>query len=246
MERNKQILKSTQTLTLTITAALLLIAAADDLDYRSRGNRSEGARPKPVGGYDLVLVGAMVEGGVPAPAQLPKDLELRFYLKDKRDVHLTIREREAETYYWLDEVEQSWRRGVNVFSWPSAEVVGPLEVSLANLTVLARLDSALTDGVDEVAPVVFPQRFVPKPVERYRFTFKCNSRARVGWKLFRGNATEPIAQQTERRISAGLFDVEWNAGRQPAGRYRLKVEGYFLNDNEPIDQVVLFDHRPDW
>jgi hypothetical protein len=99
--------------TLTLAAALLTTAAVDPLAYRARNGRWEGVRSGPVSGYDVELLGAMVESEQ-ATAGVPDEMAVLFFLDGQEDVYLTVRERDPLEYYWLDRVvpPKGWR------SWP--------------------------------------------------------------------------------------------------------------------------------
>jgi hypothetical protein len=95
------------------------------LQYRNRGNRYEGVRPKPVSGYDIELISARV-GYKEAGKQMPERLKVQVYLAQPSQVHLTVRELDYKYYYWMDKVQPAkpWQPGFdNVFDWPTREVI---------------------------------------------------------------------------------------------------------------------------
>src|SRR6185436_9647898 len=115
---------------LLVTSVLGLVAfgiAGDDFSYRDRGNRHEGTKPKPIGGYDVELLGAVVEPS--SMADFPDRAAVSFFLEREEPVCFLIREREPREYYRLDQVKPAspWRPGAtNTFEWPSGEVLRPL------------------------------------------------------------------------------------------------------------------------
>lgn len=229
--------------------AWCLLGAVDPLAYSDRGNRHEGVDPKPVSGYDIVLVGAVVETAGTETAW-PEDASLAFFLDRPREVFITLRERRPKTYYWLDKVrpERPWRAKVtNVFTWPSKEVLRPLGLRPADLLLLARLDRELPSRRESVAPVMLAPAGGAR-IGTYRFTFKSNAVSQIGWSIFGpDDSDEPVATGTPSRYSADRpFDVRWDATGKPEGRYRLFLKGYFLSDNAKIELSVDFYHAPLW
>src|ERR1017187_875945 len=85
---------------------------AADLVYRDRGNRSEGIRPKPVGGAEVELISAMVDLDED-PQVLPEVLRIRFFLPSLSQPFVTIRELNYRHFYWMDHLRPSspWRPG---------------------------------------------------------------------------------------------------------------------------------------
>lgn len=226
-----------------------LMGAVEPWLYRDRGDRHEGVKSKPVSGYDIELVGALVETGGPGGAW-PEKASLAFFLERHSNVFITIRERRPENYYWLDKVqpERPWVPKVtNVFTWPSGEVLRPLGVQPDDLVFLARLDRELPSRQEAVVPVRLGSAGGSQ-VGRYRFTFKSNAVAKVGWSVFGpGDGGAVLAKEAPSRYSADrLFDIRWDAGDKPEGRYRLLLKGYFLNDNAKIELIVDFYHAPVW
>src|SRR5436853_280382 len=93
-----------------VTAVLLLIAlpllAQYDpaLQYQDRGNRHEGLKLKPVSGYDIELLSALVDYREPSPTW-PQTLHLKFFLPAAEPVFVNVRQPRPKTvYYWLDKI----------------------------------------------------------------------------------------------------------------------------------------------
>ncbi len=229
----------------------LAYAAVDPLSYRERGSRHEGIKSKPVGGHDVELLAAMIEPEGPQPAALPDRLVVHFFLAQADEVHLTVRERQPQTYYWLDQVKPTkpWQaKVVNSFDWPSQDVLAPLQLKPAQLLVVARLGKATPPSRQErVAPVLFHPAAGPRQINAYHFVFKLQAAAKVSWSIL-GPANQVLAQGGDpiRRPADLPFDVLWRAGQQAEGTYRLQLHGYFLNDNVKFTQEVAFFHTPSW
>ena len=114
-----------RTLWLLVLCALVLgmnpAAAQQDIQYQRRGNRSEGIKPKPVSGYDVELLSALVDTQEDM-SKLGAMLGFRFFLKEPASVYPLVRELEYKHYYVLDNVQPAtaWQVGYgNVFEWPT-------------------------------------------------------------------------------------------------------------------------------
>jgi hypothetical protein len=237
-----------------ITAILLLIAlpllAQYDpaLQYQNRGNRYEGLKPKPVSGYDVELLSALVDWREPSPTW-PQDLRLRFYLPAAEPVFVTVRQPRPKTaYYWLDKVVPlaPWRpRAFNEFTWPTEPVLRNLtSVTLDDLGVVVRLRREDPGRTETIAPAALFHMLPPPAANGYRFTFKINGAAHVTCKIFRGD-TEVYQRPQNRERAGSPFTVSWNAQDQPTGEYRLVLSGYFDNNYE-LAKEVGFYHRASW
>jgi hypothetical protein len=236
--------------TLTLAAAFLTTAAVDPLAYGARAGRWEGVRSRPVSGYDVELLGAMVESEQ-ATAGVPDEMAVLFFLDGQEDVYLTVRERDPLEYYWLDRVvpPKGWRgRTVNQFAWPSGDVLRPLGLAPSELVALARLGRDTPARRERVAPVIFPAVLRPQTVSRYRFVFKTNGAAMLRHSVYGPGSDEPLlaSEAPTRRPGGAAFDVRWDAGGLPEGRYRVVLEGYFVNNNAPVVQEVEFFHASSW
>ncbi len=237
-----------------IAAVLLLIAlpllAQYDpaLQYQNRGNRYEGLKPKPVSGYDIELLSALVDYREPSPAW-PPTLRLKFYLPATEPVFVTVRQPRPKTaYYWLDKVvpPAPWRpRVLNEFSWPTKPVLQKLSsVTLDDLGVVVRLRQQDPSRRETIAPAALFHTQPPPAASGYRFTFKTNGTAHVTCKIYRGD--KEVYQRPQNRERAGSpFTLSWDTQGQPEGEYRLALSGYF-DDNTPLAKEVLFYHRAAW
>ena len=80
-----------------LLAALPLLAQYEPaLQYQNRGNRYEGLKPKPVSGYDIELLSALVDYREPS-STWPQTLRLKFYLPAAEPVFLTVRQPRPKT-----------------------------------------------------------------------------------------------------------------------------------------------------
>ncbi|MDH4305578.1 MAG: hypothetical protein OEV53_16100 [Nitrospira sp.] len=228
--------------------ALTQVLWADNLDYQSRGDRSEGIRPKPVGGYDIELLSVLVDFRE-AASVLPQTLRVRFFLKEPVAVHLTVREQRYEHYYWLDKVipQSPWKAGFNEFSWPTGDVLRQVDprFPIDNLGVVARLKEGQPSANELIAPAILYHTRLPSTVAAYLFTLKPASDARMKVEVFRAMGDGPIWSSAV-PLAAGdqPVSIRWPAGSVPAGIYRLVVSGYFLDNNERFTQAVQLYHQP--
>lgn len=221
--------------------------AEPQLQYQHRGNRYEGIKPKPVSGYDIELISALVDYKEEV-RQMPDQFRLRFYLNQPSEVHITVRELDYKYYYWMDKVHpQRWYAGFeNIFTWSTHDVIKQLgEIKMYDLGIVARLKKPLPSKMERVAPVIFYHSQSPANVTGYLFTFKTNGDARLVCSIYKEKDKEPLFIQTFRRLQGGRpFTFRWDSSQAPEGFYKLVVSGYFLGTNDAIDQLVYFYHSP--
>ncbi len=224
------------------------LSAFDTLSYQSRGNRSEGIKPKPVGGFDLELISVLADFREPVSG-LPPTLHVRFFLKEPTSVHLTVREQRYKDYYWLDKVVPTspWKTGFNEFSWPTSDVLRQVnpDFPIDNLGVVARLKNDGPSADELVAPVILYHTRPPSAVAAYLFTMKPASDARMKFQVFTTTGDRPIWSSAV-PLAAGdqPVSMRWPAGSAQAGLYRLVVSGYFIDNNQRFTQAVQFYHQP--
>lgn len=233
---------------LLLTALPLLAQYDPALQYQNRGNRYEGLKPKPVSGYDIELLSALVAYSEPSPTW-PQTLRLKFYLPAAEPVFVTVRQpRPKTTYYWLDKVvpPAPWRpRAFNEFTWPTAPVLRNLpSVTLDDLGVVVRLRQQDPSKEETIAPAALFHTQPPSTASGYRFTFKTNGTAHVICKIYRGD--KEVYQRPQNQEKAGSpFTLSWETKGQPESDYRIELSGYF-DDNTPLAKEVLFHHRASW
>jgi hypothetical protein len=235
---------------LLLLAALPSLAQFDPaLQYQNRGNRHEGLKTRTVSGYDIELLSAFVDWHEPSPTW-PQTLHLKFYLPEAEPVFVTVRQpRPKTTYYWLDKVmpPAPWRAGAfNEFAWPTDTVLRNLPLAvLDDLGVVVRLRQENPSREETIAPAALFHTQPPAAANGYRFTFKTNGAAHVTAVIYRNN--QPVYQRPQNQEKAGSpFTISWDAQGRPEGEYRLKLSGYFDNDNTPLAKEILFYHRAAW
>ena len=230
-----------------LLAALPLVAQYEPkLQYQNRGDRHEGLKPKPVSGYDIELLSALVEHREPFTTW-PPEMHLQFYLPAALPVAITVRQPRPKThYYWLDEVKpvSPWKpQAWNEFSWPTDTVLKSLlQVTPDDLAVVVRLGSGGPAKIETVAPAALSQTAAPKTAAGYRFTFKTNGRAFVTASIYRGDKEVYLRRQNEEKAGSP-FTLAWDAAGAAQGDYRVVLSGYFSSDNAAVAKEVRFYHR---
>ena len=222
--------------------------AETPLQYRNRGDRYEGIKPRPVSGYDIELISARVDYKEEV-MQMPDRLKVSFYLERPAQVYLIVRELDYKYYYWLDKVQppKPWRSGFsNVFEWSTRDVIQQLDaLQIYDLGVVARLEKSEPSKVERVAPVILYHSQLPASINAYLFTFKTSGDARLTCSVYKEGGSEPLFTQVFRRQRSGRpFTVRWYTSTAVEGFHRLVVNGYFLDTNDPIEQIVSFYHQP--
>lgn len=225
-----------------------IAVAQADLQYRNRGNRYEGIKPKPVSGYHIELISAKVNYQEETN-QFPDFCKIRFFLRGVTEVHLIVRELDYRYYYWMDKVnpQKPWRPGFeNVFTWPTKDVIQQLKgLKLYDLGVVARLNKTEAGKVEKVAPVILYHSKAPSTINGYLFTFKTNGDAHFTCSIYRERQEKPVFTSIFQRQRGGRpFTVRWDSKNAEEGLYKLVIKGYFLDNNIPIDQTVRFIHQP--
>ncbi|MEO5742378.1 MAG: hypothetical protein ABIS29_17470 [Vicinamibacterales bacterium] len=225
--------------------------AQQEVQYQRRGNRSEGIKPRPVSGYDVELLSAVVD----TPEDMSKlgaMLGFRFFLKEQVSVYPLVRELENKHYYVLDNVQPgtAWKTGFeNVFEWPTGVVLGRLNAfKPSDLGIVVRLGKAAPSVDENVAPVVFYQSGIPSRVTGYRFIFSVRDDTAVTARVVReGDEKEVFTQRIARQPGGRPLVVKWAIadGEVSEGPYRMVLSGYFLANSKPIQQTVRFYHQPD-
>jgi hypothetical protein len=223
--------------------------AQPELEYQNRGDYFEGIRPKPVSGYAIEVLSALVDYKEPA-TRLPDQLRVRFYLDKEADVHLVVREQDYKLFYWLDKVKppHSWRGGsYNEFAWPTKNVLQRLDqnIDMYKLGVLIRVGHPTPARVERLAPAVLYHSTAPASIPGYLFTMKTNGDARLSCSVYLKGKSEPLSTETFTRTLGGLpFTVRWDARGAGDGDYTLVCRGFFLDTNQGLEQTISFHHLP--
>ncbi len=239
------------------------------LQYQLRGDRNEGLRTIPVGGPDIALLSARIDG--PADATNPpatgrawgETVHARFFVPESASLFLAVRQiRSNSTYYWLNHpepatLEKTWTLGrMNEYPWPTSAVLKNLpNVHLEDLGAVVRVGQPDADKAERVLPVDLTDGATLARPGRYRFAFKTNRPAFVTAVIFRDSTvvyTRPGSPTSTFKNVAGVWEqggspitVVWDPSTCtacPEGWYRLVIAGYFQN-NTPLDKEVQFFHR---
>lgn len=235
---------------LGVCTCLLVATAYGDqsLRYQKRALRFEGVRDFPVAGHHFDLRSALVDYTEPATAAGER-LALRFYLERAAEVHITVRELDLKTYYWLDKVVPAtpWQAGFgNVFEWSSRDVFQRVSgLELSDLGAVVRLGRAEPSLDEHVAPAILYRRSPPERVRGYVFSFHLRNDSTATSSVFRDGADQPLERKRFSRQRGGtVLSVRWDASAAAAGDYSLVLEGMELATNKPVRQTVRFYHQP--
>ena len=217
-----------------------------DLRYKDRGDRYEGIKGFPVSDR-IELLSAMVDYEEPT-AQMPPYFRLKFFLKKRTSVFVTVRETNNRHNYWLDRIrpQMNWQSGfANEFSWPSDEVIRPLkDIRLSDLSGLARLEKDDPSVDIRVAPCILFHSQPPTRIEGYIFGFKLSQRADVDWVITRDESNAPLLDRGSFKMPGRVARViKWNASQAKDGWYRLKITVIFSSNGKEVNQLVRFYHR---
>ncbi len=230
---------------LLFSACLLSAFSPAGTTYQDRGDRHEGTVNRPIRALDVDLLAAYAE---PAASVAGSGNVTLSFLPESVDsgVTIVVRERFPRKNYKLDQVvpPRPWRaKAVNTFTWPAADVLGPLSLAPRDLLPLVRLGPA-RQGEEPVAPVRWSAG--GGPVNGYRFVFAVDSRAETRhWVLDPrgGGSGKTVFVERSPRTP---FEVTWSAAGQPEGTYRLVLEGFFVETNMRFNRKVRFFHSPRW
>jgi hypothetical protein len=217
---------------------------ADELDYQNRGDRWEGIKAQPVSGQDIELLSALVDHRENWK-HLPSNCKLKLYLQNAVDVDIEVQELRPKHFYKMDRVvpKTAWQQGFNDFQWLTSDVIAPLKLKMTTLGIVARL--AARSDAEHVAPVIFYHATPPTAINGYLFAFKIGGSAKLKYAIYQGKHQTPLIKDDLGKQFVGEpFVIYWDSRNAQAGAYELIVDGYFLNNNEPIHQVVHFYHQP--
>lgn len=193
------------------------------------------------------LIAALVDYHEPY-SKLPAAFRMLFYLPEKDQVSLTIRESDARYFYWLDQVmEPQWQaRKANRFEWSTGTVIQSLTwkdrpLSLDDLAATVRLSGA--EPGERVLPAALYYSQPPQNVDGYVFVFRPEMRVRLSFKVFQEGSPAALDSQVFPSVDAKKPQaVKLAAKGWPDGWYRLDMSGYSLSDNSRVDGVVHFYH----
>jgi hypothetical protein len=232
-----------------LLCAMPLLAQYDPaISYQNRGDRYEGLKSLPIGGFDVELLSALIVSGEPRSGWPPR-MHLGFYLPDAEPVFVTVRQPQSRTtYYWLDRVVPSppWKpRAFNEFAWPTEPVLQKLGgLTLDDLGVVVHLQNPGPGKREEIAPAALFATRPPATTGEYRFMFKTNGAAQVTCTIYRRG--KEVWQRPQHREQAGSpFTVRWSTQGQADGDYTLALSGYF-EDNTLLAKEAHFFHRAAW
>jgi hypothetical protein len=233
-----------------LMAPLVDAQPSPGLSYQNRGRYREGIRTAPSTGPNVDLIAALVDYHEQY-STLPATFRLLFYLPERSQVSLTIRESDARYFYWLDQVrsESDWQVSkVNRFEWSTATVIQSLNwkdrsLALDDLAATVRLGSTEPGKEERVVPAVLYHSQPPQAVDGYVFVFRPEMRVRLGFKVFPDQGGTALDTQSFPSVDAKKPQpVRLAAKAWPDGWYRLELSGYSLSNNARVDGTVHFYH----
>lgn len=232
----------------TAAGVLLLLAAAparaacEKCRYADRGDRFEGVENLQVSGssFDLVAV-EYRQGDTLGPR--PEKLHLYFWLP--ASLTPTIEVREPDKNYMMHPTKKPYAAGLQSFSWPRGEVLGPLGIEAGKL-------HAKVSNREETLyfPAFLSSGAPPTPGGTYLFYFRSGAGVDVDCTISReeGNQLVPIRKWVCSSDLGGSVRITWDGlddrkKSVPAGRYTLRVKGDMLAESpRPLRTTVTFEH----
>jgi len=225
------------------------ISFSQNFEYTSRGNppdRYEGLKPNPVSGLGIELLSAVINYQETEKRTIPSRYKLKFYLPET-SAHITVRELIPTHFYWMDQVRQPWQKGLNIYEWPTKEVIAPLKLQKSKLGVVVHNIKYDGRDVEFISPVAFYHYKTPSKITAYRFAFKINCEANLSYTVFqRGNNTPMKKVELGKQTVGEPFSIIWDCLNMPENDYELVIEGYCVNNGINVLHSVLFHHQPDW
>jgi hypothetical protein len=211
--------------------------------YTDRGDREEGRVTQwKVSGGSLELLG--VHYKPPRSAMEASDrLHLYFWLPAGETPLIEVRE-PSHNYFMLPK-SKDYPAGLQDFSWPRGEAVGPLGLDPA------RFFSRVSNREETVFyPVFLSGGARPEPGGRYVFVFRSGAGLDVSCTISRQEAggLVPVRKFSYFEELGGILPIEWDGlddKRQPVppGRYVLKLRGDMLAETvRSISETYSFEH----
>jgi hypothetical protein len=248
---------------LSLSGIVLILAcqmwaqsAKEDTEYRARGDRSEGTIQPRKSGNAIELMSATVDYQEPSSA-MPASLAIRFYLKDRSPVSVSVRGVRVAEDYWMNDVhpKKDWEPGfANEFRWPTSEVIQTLMAlepidSMYDLGVVVCLGASCQttdDLILSVAPAIFYYSRIPTAIGGYRFTFKPITHESLTFNLYEDvngdSKGASVWSQVYPDVEPGVpFNVLVSMPSNP-GWYQLQVTGIKRFSKEEVRKTIRFYH----
>jgi hypothetical protein len=222
-----------------------------NLQYKARGDRSEGVIQPKKSGDAIELISAMTDYQE-VSSTMPASLAVRFYLKELTNAAVSVRGIRVAQDYWMNNVQppKNWERGFNnEFRWPTSTVIQQLGMirNMYDLGVVVCLGpncETTDDLVVTVAPAILYTSRLPSSISGYRFTFKPITHESLSFNLYQdvnGDAIgSPLESQVYSDVDPGIpFNVALNAPTRE-GWYQLQVSGTKMYSDELVSKVIRF------
>jgi hypothetical protein len=197
-----------------------------------------------VSGYPIELISAIVKPSN-SSAGVPDIVKVKFFLKEKNEAFLTVREIRNRFFYWMDDVQPDrWHQGFNEYGWPTAEVIRKLQgiTDMYDLGVVVRLKNNTQDVVEEIAPAIFYYKTQPAKINAYLFTLKPNAPSDINCEVYQGNRF--LTSERFLGVNADTpFTFEYDSSGIVDGSYKLVVTVVRQTNNKKFTKVINFYHH---
>ena len=244
----KSVMVSTfQTLAMLLSLFLLFnnLAFSQDLEFRDRGNRSEGVKAFGISAPDLELLSFLRYKEKVEP-KTNVILKIRFYLQKATFFYITAKELKVRRFYLMKSNINNWPRGWQEFApWPTNGVLRPLELLLDDLGIVGRLQHDRI-GSGEITPLIVYHSQFPTELMRYMFDFVSKKDLqRIEYKLYKLSQEEPIVNKKIRGLFGGIpFSISIDMSNYGEGYYKLVLDGKFRNEFGGPHRSYTFYHHP--
>ena len=234
-------------LAITLILHASLAVATSEYEYKQRSNRMEGLRSIPTSGGGLNLLSFMAYNEALPLADSP-ELRIRFYLREPGAVYITATElrRQGLAHYHMSPIQTSWGAGWQEFSsWPTTEVMQPLNISIANIGIIAKIGTD-RPGSGSVAPVILYGKRCPEKVERYAlYLIPTNTLSKVDYFVLRESDGKEVLSRQLKTLAANVpFELSFSLEGQGSGFYRVLINSKELGrTNGPSRQYTFFHRR---
>jgi hypothetical protein len=107
------------------------------------------------------------------------------------------------------------------------------------------LGNASPGAEERVAPALLFQSHQPTQVGGYVFIFRLEREAKLKAVVYPAAGSQPVFTQDLGDQPGGQpVEVRWNTTQVPQGAYRIVLNGYARDNNDPLTQIVHFYHQP--
>lgn len=177
-----------------------LLSEGFEYSYQKRGKgdnvRSEGLKTDKKAGT-LLLLSFIAYKSKWETDDLPKNLTIKFFSPEESVAYISVREIQSLRSYRMDVERNVWGIGwMNKFTWPSRDVIAPLEIDIKNLGIV--ISSKRYGGSGKIYPALFFSNQLPSRISTYTLTVQCKyTCAPLTWTI------RPMHQESDAKIQSG-------------------------------------------